>query len=325
MSSGMPPAGGEQPAPPKPAKPSKPAKRAPPAVPVLASSSTTPAASAPRSQHQLLLLARQVFAGGSLDRAALRALLELMGGDAVDELDLDICISGMQDEDEDEDEVTSAQFDAWYIQQEVEIDGKLSPLSLVAEPPKRPPRPARRQVDLDFSEAPREMKEKMMLKMWDRVDTDGNGSLDRDEVLDVLLQMGYTKSQIDLDVTMAEIDEDGNGEVDFDEFRNWFFIQDATAQESMVVVYYRASDGSQAETTLAGLPSLFADGTVGEETLIWMDGMDGWDQLGAVRAADASIAESLCAAFGECSTRAGGTGCPRCAVFSSVVLTPPGL
>ena len=90
-----------------------------------------------------------------------------------------------------------------------------------------------------------------MTTIWKRCDKDGNGSLDRDEVLDVLLQMGYTKSQIDLDVTMAEIDEDGNGEVDFDEFRNWFFIQDATAQESMVVVYYQDTDGSQAETSLA--------------------------------------------------------------------------
>ena len=100
---------------------------------------------------------------------------------------------------------------------------------------------------------------------------DGNGLLDSEEVLDVLLQMGYNREQINVEETMTEIDEDGNGEVDIDEFRKWFFVQDTSAQEHLTVVYYQSGPGERAETTLFELPKLFADGVVTTDTLIWCD------------------------------------------------------
>ena len=41
----------------------------------------------------------------------------------------------------------------------------------------------------------------------------------------VLLQMGRSEEDIDLDTAWAEMDEDGSGEVEYDEFKPWFFAQ----------------------------------------------------------------------------------------------------
>jgi class 3 adenylate cyclase/Ca2+-binding EF-hand superfamily protein len=76
----------------------------------------------------------------------------------------------------------------------------------------------------------REVEERM-LEVWMAVDCDGNGTLDRDEMFEVLTKMG--EKDIDMDKVMAEVDEDNSGEVDFDEFRKWFFLQDTAAQGAM--------------------------------------------------------------------------------------------
>ena len=118
------------------------------------------------------------------------------------------------------------------------------------------------------------MADKAMADAFPRcVRKDGNGLLDSDEVLDVLLQMGYNREQINVEETMTEIDEDGNGEVDIDEFRKWFFVQDTSAQEHLTVVYYQSGPGESAETTVAGLPTLLSTGVITEATLVWVDGM----------------------------------------------------
>ena len=104
-----------------------------------------------------------------------------------------------------------------------------------------------------------EMKEKMLLKIWARVDKDGNGTLEPNEVLDVLLQMGLAKKQVPSDgngksmteiqtlktlvwegydgkvTSFSDMDDDGNGKVELDEFRKWYFAQsisDPTQDES---------------------------------------------------------------------------------------------
>ena len=102
---------------------------------------------------------------------------------------------------------------------------------------------------------------------------DGNGLLDSEEVLDVLLQMGYNREQINVEETMTEIDEDGNGEVDIDEFRKWFFVQDTSAQEHLTVMYYQSGPGERAETTLFALPGLLATGVITEATVVWVEGV----------------------------------------------------
>lgn len=89
------------------------------------------------------------------------------------------------------------------------------------------------EIHFMFSASHDREVEDRMLEVWLAVDIDGNGTLDRDEMFEVLTRMG--RKDIDMDKVMAEIDEDHSSEVDFDEFRKWFFLQDTAAQGAMHV------------------------------------------------------------------------------------------
>ena len=88
--------------------------------------------------------------------------------------------------------------------------------------------------DVDDEDADRERTEGLLQKVWERVDEDGSGTLDRGEVSKVLIQMGFggTGKKV-LDAAMAEMDEDGSGEVDYEEFTAWFMKQDADKQANV--------------------------------------------------------------------------------------------
>jgi hypothetical protein len=60
-------------------------------------------------------------------------------------------------------------------------------------------------------------------QLWDAVDADGNGSLDKAELGDLRGMLGRPPS--DIDRLMAEIDTDDDGEVDKAEFGEWFQTQ----------------------------------------------------------------------------------------------------
>ena len=71
------------------------------------------------------------------------------------------------------------QFERWFVKQELEEDGDLKfvvpprPSTRKSLPkPVPPPRPSRsaQNIAADFHEAPREMKEKMLQKIWTRAD-----------------------------------------------------------------------------------------------------------------------------------------------------------
>jgi Ca2+-binding EF-hand superfamily protein len=66
-------------------------------------------------------------------------------------------------------------------------------------------------------------KQQKLDRVWEKVDTDGNGWLDRDELKAVLLLLGKSEDEIDIAATMAELDEDGNEEVCKEEFAPWYF------------------------------------------------------------------------------------------------------
>lgn len=66
-------------------------------------------------------------------------------------------------------------------------------------------------------------KQQKLDRVWEKVDVDGNGWLDRDEVKAVLLLLGKSEDEIDIDATMAELDDDGNEEVCKEEFAPWYF------------------------------------------------------------------------------------------------------
>eukprot|EP01043_Picozoa_sp_COSAG02_P060280 COSAG02_NODE_7843_length_2822_cov_6.232831_1_plen_174_part_00 len=121
----------------------------------------------------------------------------------------------------------------------------------------------------------------LLQKVWENVDADGNGTLDRGEVHLVLVKMGWEHiSKRLLDKVMAEIDTDGSGDVDFGEFSTWFMQQDSSKQEAMVKLYYQDKSGERAETTMAELSRLVKAGDINAATLVWIEGMDDWTLLG---------------------------------------------
>jgi calmodulin len=58
--------------------------------------------------------------------------------------------------------------------------------------------------------------------LFDEIDEDGSGALDRDEIRVLAKRLGKKLTNAKLDAAMAEMDADGNGDVDFDEFLSWW-------------------------------------------------------------------------------------------------------
>ena len=62
----------------------------------------------------------------------------------------------------------------------------------------------------------------MVTDLFGQVDTDGSGSLDKEEIGLLLAELGNPLDPDDLTKVMAEIDADGNEDVDLQEFRTWW-------------------------------------------------------------------------------------------------------
>eukprot|EP01043_Picozoa_sp_COSAG02_P040242 COSAG02_NODE_3240_length_7111_cov_9.714632_3_plen_613_part_00 len=58
--------------------------------------------------------------------------------------------------------------------------------------------------------------------VFQSIDLDDNGTLERDELKTAAERLGQTMSEEELDAAMLEMDEDGSGEVDYDEFLAWW-------------------------------------------------------------------------------------------------------
>ena len=54
--------------------------------------------------------------------------------------------------------------------------------------------------------------------MWNRFDIDKNGSLNRNEMHLVLLELGLKASKNDVDALMVEFDTDNSAAIDYTEF-----------------------------------------------------------------------------------------------------------
>ena len=71
-------------------------------------------------------------------------------------------------------------------------------------------------------EARKKLEKKQLKAVWRSIDIDGGGTLDRDELREVLKKMGKKLTASQLTRTMNEIDGDGSGEVEFHEFEAWW-------------------------------------------------------------------------------------------------------
>jgi Ran GTPase-activating protein (RanGAP) involved in mRNA processing and transport len=72
-----------------------------------------------------------------------------------------------------------------------------------------------------------------VLREFAKLDVDGSGSLDRDEVTTVILDMlGSKTQQEDIDLALRKMDQDGSGEVEQEEFANWWRSEHADEHPS---------------------------------------------------------------------------------------------
>ena len=68
-------------------------------------------------------------------------------------------------------------------------------------------------------------------EVWQKVDLDGSGALDPEEMQQMFAAMG--QDDIDVEAAMKEIDEDGDGEIDFDEFFEWWCTRSVADRERL--------------------------------------------------------------------------------------------
>ena len=73
--------------------------------------------------------------------------------------------------------------------------------------------------------------EAQLRQLFEDIDVDESGLLDRGEVADLAESLGCPLSTTELDEAMAEMDEDQSGEVDFDEFQSWFEKMEKVEQQ----------------------------------------------------------------------------------------------
>ena len=255
-----------------------------------------------------------VDGNGTLDQDELKTVLLRMGY-AEEELDIAQMMEEL-DEDKSGD-VDYEEFTAWFTQQGEEAQGKLFVVyyrtqdgaqeeTTVGELPTLMASGAvdedtiiwadglaewtslgvaRQQTGLEVAaaleaellDAGDDTKRGLLAMVWKRVDKDGNGSLDEDEVGDVLKQMGRPSSEAA--TVMAEMLVGAGGEIGIDEFESWYFAQSSVAMQALILVYYEGADGEQKETTANELPALISAGYISAGSRVWVDGMEDWKPL----------------------------------------------
>jgi hypothetical protein len=66
------------------------------------------------------------------------------------------------------------------------------------------------------------MSTSSLRRLFERVDENQSGCLDRDEVRQLAGLLGVALSSAELDASMAQMDDNGDGTIEFEEFEAWF-------------------------------------------------------------------------------------------------------
>ncbi len=187
---------------------------------------------------------RQVFdtmdvdGNGTLDRGEISELGEAMMGESMTEEQLDVAMAVMDADGSGE--VDFDEFFSWWTEtvkrdedsppaaQDLSVHpdesssgwessvfgkffgGRRGGTNQKARPPPVKPPPLQHSDDV-------------VRRLFDKMDADGSGGLDREEVANLAKTLGAEiESEAGLDAAMALMDADGNGCVDYDEFKDWY-------------------------------------------------------------------------------------------------------
>jgi Ca2+-binding EF-hand superfamily protein len=95
-------------------------------------------------------------------------------------------------------------------------------------------------------------------QVFDSIDIDGSGSLDRDEVAQLSRNLGNELSPEELEAAMLEMDGDGGGEVDFEEFEDWYMNM-LSSDDMIRVIFEQMDDDGSGTLEKAELGMLLAE------------------------------------------------------------------
>ena len=184
--------------------------------------------------------------GGTLDREELREVLKKMGKNLTD---TQLTATMNQVDEDGSGEVELGEFETWwekYMSSEaavpptpfnfggqcvraLKINGSEAFWWVASDVANVlfPPEPTDQKLSKEQVMAAKKAEQKKLRQIWKKVDVDGSGELDWDELREVFRMMGRELSDKEMDKALNEIDRDGGGEVDFDEFVKWWNKQDA--------------------------------------------------------------------------------------------------
>ena len=97
------------------------------------------------------------------------------------------------------------------------------------------------------------MEVRRVRKLFQEIDLDGSGALDRTEVTALIRQMGQSLKKEEVDAAMLAMDADGSGEVDFNEFKDWWLSSAGSSGKFAAMV----ADAAQSRFDATGLPKMW--------------------------------------------------------------------
>eukprot|EP01043_Picozoa_sp_COSAG02_P034068 COSAG02_NODE_2362_length_9062_cov_129.948789_4_plen_1175_part_00 len=110
------------------------------------------------------------------------------------------------------------------------------------------------QLGIDNANGTNKASREDVRRAFDDADTDKGGTLDRDEIHRLAVDLlGRVVKKDEVDRMMAQMDEDGGGDVDFDEFYNWYNSSDNSAAGELQQLLKQRTEGrSQMVSQIVG-------------------------------------------------------------------------